>query len=116
MRKSKFDAWVVMACVVVTVYSFFWGEWSVLFESDQVFWFLLDDGVDRVVQVSMPTAAWFAPLVCVVFLCFGVFWRELLPVNRRWVLRQVRGAFQRGKAYLCDGIQEYRVWKKCGKK
>jgi len=94
MRPSKFDKYICVICLIVFFYSFFVLYCEPVFESDikypdKQLW-VMDDGKDEMVAVEWSSAVFVAPVFCIVFFFLIIFWRELLPVDRHFVVDKIK--------------------------
>lgn len=115
MRKSKYDKYVCVACLLVFIYSFFIVGWNPVYESDLRYpekpaWWR-DDGVDEVVYIKYPSAVIIAPIAFLLFFFLMVFDDELLVIDRYWVTDGIRSGVRAFKRKLRRGMDEYRAFK-----
>jgi len=114
MRKSNYDKYVCVACLLVTIYSFFVVGFTPVYESDLSYpekpaWWR-DDGYDKVVYVEYPVAVLIAPLAFLLFLFLMVFDDELLVVDRYWFTDGIRSGVKAFKKKLRRGMDEYQAF------
>ena len=107
MRKSKYDKYVCLACLLIFFYSFFIIGYHPVMESElqypeRPFWWLGQGRDDVVAYVEYPSAVLVAPLVCIVFLCLWLFGDELLEVDRYWLKDLIGERVKAFKEYVRD--------------
>lgn len=101
MRSSKYDKYVVFACIIIFVYSFFIVGYKPIYESEWNYstgkpqWMMGKGRSDVVAVVEYPTSITFSVLACLLFLCLWVFKDELRPVDRHWVKRRIISGFRK---------------------
>jgi len=116
MRPSKYDKWVVLACLIIFLYSFFIIGGKPIYESDLKYpnkplWWG-DDGRDEIVAVEWPTSVIIAPLVCIIFFCLWLFEDELRPINRHWVKKGLLNNWSKLKKNVREDVYKWNRFKK----
>lgn len=116
MRKSKYDKYVCIACLLVFLYSFLIVGFEPLSKSDikypnRPLWWT-DDDSGEVIAVKWSSAILVAPLCFLMFFFFMVFDDELLEVDRYWVKDNLIKFYKDFKAKMREGIEEYHKYKK----
>ena len=96
MRPNKYDKHVVVITLIVFILSFFLFYPTPIYDMDVFNGRVLSKRTEPVlpyekpVAIEYPSAIILAPLVCIIWLCFMIFWRELLPVDRHWLMDRFR--------------------------
>lgn len=80
MRKSKYDKFVFIACLVVFIYSFFFTAWETVYKDENIL-----PPFNEIDHIIYPASVLIAPLACILFFFLMVFDDELLVVDRYWV-------------------------------
>jgi len=116
MRKSKYDKYVFIACLLVFLYSFFIIGCKPVYKSDieyparPIWW--TDDDTGQVLAVEWSSAVLVAPMACIMFFFLMLFDDELLVVDRYWVKDNLKGMVKAFKEKMREGIREYREYRK----
>jgi len=106
MRKSKYDKFVFVACLIVFLYSFFFAEWETVYVDDNI-----SDQFKVVDHIVYPSSVLIAPLACLFFFLLMVFDEELLVVDRYWVKDKIGEGVKAFKKKMREGIDEYKEFR-----
>lgn len=97
MKPNKYDKYVFLICLLIFLYSFFVIGYEPVSRADRIQEMLskgkipsnrlLTGDPREIVSLEYPSSILIAPFIAVLYLCFMVFKRDLMPVNHHWIIR-----------------------------